>query len=98
VTAQGEGRLTEPYDPIPDIIDRAERRPDGLAGLKAVARFAFGQHQPTLTWVTDGVSKDPATGELLWKAATACSCGTGCFPCAERTQLTAIFGLTEEER
>lgn len=89
-------RLPEPYDPLPDLIDRAEKRPDGIQQLQDAARLALHWHRPRLTWVTDGSGKDPATGEPLWKAATVCACGVGEFPCPWRQQLTAIFGVEEE--
>ncbi|MGW7398102.1 hypothetical protein ACWGH7_16575 [Streptomyces cyaneofuscatus] len=99
MTVQGEGRISEPYDPMPDIIDRAEHRPHGLTELKDAARLALAWHAPRLTWVTGGLnSTDPKTGEPLWSAATVCACGTGEFPCPQRRQLTAIFGISEEER
>jgi hypothetical protein len=88
--------VTEPYDPLPDLIDRAEKRPDGVSQLKDVARLALRWHRPVLTWVTDGVSKDPETGETLYKAATVCACGIGEFPCGYRQQITAVFGVVEE--
>jgi hypothetical protein len=88
--------MTEPYDPLPDLIDRAEKRPDGVSQLKDVARLALRWHRPVLTWVTDGISKDPETGEMLYKAATVCACGIGEFPCGYRQQLTIIFGVVEE--
>ncbi|MFJ9799869.1 hypothetical protein [Streptomyces sp. NPDC101145] len=88
--------MTEPYDPLPDLIDRAERRPDGVAQLKDIARLALHWHRPVLTWATDGVSTDPETGEPLWRAATVCACGIGEFPCGWRRQLTAVFGVAEE--
>ncbi|MFJ8016259.1 hypothetical protein [Streptomyces sp. NPDC096339] len=89
--------MTEPYDPLPDLIERAEKRPDGVDQLKAVARLALRWHRPKLDWCTDGVAKDTATGELLWKVYTGCACGSGQFPCSERRQITAIFGVVEEE-
>ncbi|MGW0905061.1 hypothetical protein [Streptomyces sp. NPDC002853] len=86
--------MAEPYDPLPDLI--AEKRPNGVSQLKDVARLALRWHRPTLTWVTDGVRKDPETDDLLWRAATVCVCGTGEFPCPQRQQLTAILGVVEE--
>ncbi|MEU1908456.1 hypothetical protein [Streptomyces hygroscopicus] len=97
MTAQGEGRINEPYDPIPDIIDRAERRPDGIAELKQIARMAFQWHQPEMGWFTDG-TKDPKTGEERWHVDTKCSCGSGNFPCRQRKTLTAVFGVEEVQR
>ncbi|WP_306317188.1 MULTISPECIES: hypothetical protein [unclassified Streptomyces] len=88
--------MTEPYDPLPELIERAEKRPDGVSQLKDVARLALSWHRPTLTWVTDGVSRDPETGEELWRAATVYACGVGEFPCGYRQQLTAILGVVEE--
>ena len=89
--------MDEPYDPLPDLIARAEHRPDGIAQLKAVAELALSWHAPRLTWVTGGInSKDPETGEPLWSAATVCACGVGEFPCGYRQQLTAILGVVEE--
>ncbi|WP_329474209.1 hypothetical protein OIE75_41215 (plasmid) [Streptomyces sp. NBC_01723] len=99
MTAQGEGRIREPYDPLPDLIERAEHRTNGIAQLKEVAHLALSWHAPSLTWVTGGLnSKDPETGEPLWSAATICSCGVGEFPCPQRRWLTAIFGIEEGER
>lgn len=98
MTAQGEGRFTEPYDPIPDLIDRAEHRNDGICQLKEIARIAFEWHRPVLGWATDGVTRDPETGELLYTASTGCACGSGEFPCRERRQLTAVLGVVEEEQ
>lgn len=89
-------RLPEPYDPLPDVIERAAVRPDGIRQLQDVARLALHWHRPTMTWVTDGRRKDPETGEPLWRAATVCACGTGEFPCPQRQQLTATFGIVEE--
>ncbi|MFE7780302.1 hypothetical protein [Streptomyces nigrescens] len=91
----GQGSFAEPYDPIPDLIERAERRRDGVDQLKEVARLAFHWHRPQLTWVTNGVDKDSETGELLYKAATVCACGIGEFPCPYRRFLTAAFGVEE---
>jgi hypothetical protein len=89
--------MNEPYDPLPDLIDRAEKRPDGVDQLKDVARLALHWHRPTMTWVTGGMnSTDPETGERLWSAATVCACGTGEFPCPQRQRLTAILGVVEE--
>lgn len=90
--------MTQPYDPLPDVIDRAEKRPDGISQLKDVARLALHWHRPELGWATDNVTKDPETGELLWKATTGCACGSGEFPCRWRRQITAIFGIAEEYR
>jgi hypothetical protein len=90
--------MTEPYNPLPDLIDRAEKRPDGVSQLKDVARLALHWHRPELGWATDNVTKDPETGELLWKATTGCACGSGEFPCRARRQITAIFGVVEEFR
>lgn len=98
MSTHAQDPIREPYDPIPDIIGRAEKRPAGLDELKDIARIAFGWHQPKLTWCTDGVSKDPATGEDLWKVATVCTCGYGEFPCTDRRRLTAVFGVEEEQR
>jgi hypothetical protein len=99
MTAQGEGRIREPYDPMPDVIDRAEHRPHGIAELKAAAHLALAWHAPQMTWVTGGLnSKDPETGEPLWSAATVCACGTGEFPCPQRRRLTAVFGVTEDQQ
>ncbi|GGV45527.1 hypothetical protein [Streptomyces spectabilis] len=88
--------MTEPYDPLSDLIARAEKRPDGVSQLKDVARLALSWHRPVLTWVTGGIRKDPVTGEDLWRAATVCACGIGEFPCGHRQQLTAILGVVEE--
>lgn len=93
----GEGSFVEPYDPMPDIIQRAEHRSNGIDQLKDAARLALAWHGPQLTWVTDG-QKDPESGEPLWKVATVCACGVGEFPCPYRQHLTAIFGVTEEYR
>jgi hypothetical protein len=90
--------VSEPYDPLPDLIDRAEKRPNGVKQLKEVALLALHWHRPKLTWVTDCVSKDPETGEDLWSAATVCACGVGEFPCPQRQQLTAILGVVEEHQ
>jgi hypothetical protein len=87
--------MSEPYDPLPDLIERAEKRPDGVSQLKQIARLALDWHHPTMTWVTNGMSKDPETGEDLWAAATVCSCGIGEFPCGYRRQITAILGVEE---
>jgi hypothetical protein len=76
--------VTEPYDPLPDLIARAEKRPDGVSQLKDVARLALHWHRPAMT------------GEDLWIAATVCACGVGEFPCPQRQQLTAILGVVEE--
>ena len=88
----------EPYDPIPDLIARAGHRPDGVRQLQDVALLALSWHAPRLTWVTDMVSKDPQTGELLWSAATVCACGSGAFPCQKRRELTRILGVEEAHR
>ena len=99
MSGQGGGRVREPYDPMPDIIARAEHRPNGIAELKEVANLALSWHAPRLTWVTGGIhSTDPATGEPLWSAATVCACGTGEFPCPQRRWLTAVFGVEEEQQ
>ncbi|MDK1473586.1 hypothetical protein QNO07_09160 [Streptomyces sp. 549] len=90
--------LTEPYDPLPDLIDRAERRRDGITQLKDVARLALHWHRSEVGWATDGVTKDPESGELMYRLATGCACGSGEFPCRWRRQITAIFGIEEEER
>lgn len=90
--------MTEPYDPLPDLIARAEKRPDGVSQLKDVALLALHWHRPELGWATDGVTKDPETGELLWKATTGCACGSGEFPCRWRRQITGIFNVVEEYR
>jgi hypothetical protein len=88
----------EPYDPLPDLIARAEHRPDGVRQLKDVALLALEWHAPRLTWVTDMVTKDPETGELLWCASTHCACGSGEFPCQKRRQITKILGVEEAYR
>jgi hypothetical protein len=93
-----DNAFTEPYDPLPDVIARADKRPDGIDQLKDVARLALDWHRPTLTWVTCGMQKDPETGDDLWRAATVCACGAGEFPCPQRRQLTAILGVVEEYR
>jgi hypothetical protein len=85
----------ESYDPLPDLIERAERRPDGIQQLKQVAALALDWHAPRLTWVTDMVSKDPATGERLWSAATVCACGAGEFPCEKRREIARVLGAEE---
>lgn len=85
----------EPYDPLPGLIARAEHRPDGIRQLKDIATLALSWHAPQLSWGTDMVSKDPATGELLWSAITVCACGSGEFPCRQRQQITAILGVQE---
>jgi hypothetical protein len=90
--------VEESYDPLPDLIDRAEKRPDGVSQLKEVARLALHWHRAELGWATDGVTKDPATGELMYTLFTGCACGSGEFPCRARRQITAIFGVLEEER
>lgn len=90
--------MDEPYDPLPDLIDRAEKRPDGVSQLKEVARLALYWHRPELGWATDGVTKDSATGELMYTLSTGCACGSGEFPCQARRQITAIFGVLEKER
>ncbi|MET9053340.1 hypothetical protein ABZW50_19560 [Streptomyces bacillaris] len=97
MTAQGEGRIREPFDPIPDLIQRAEHRRDGIDQLKEIARIAFEWHRPVLGWATDGVTRDPATGELLYRASTGCACRSGEFPCRARRQLTAVLGVDEED-
>ena len=98
MTNQGEGRIHEPYDPIPDLIERAERRTGGMHQLKEIARMAFDWHRPVLGWATDGVTRDSESGELLYAASTGCACGSGEFPCRWRRQLTAVFGVQEEEQ
>lgn len=90
--------LTEPYDPLPDLINRAEKRPNGVPQLKEVARLALHWHRPAMTWATNGMRKDPETGEDLWFAATVCACGVGEFPCPQRQQLTALLGVREGYR
>lgn len=45
--------------------------------------------------MTDCVAEDPETGELLWSAATVCTCGEGTFPCRKRQQITQILGVEE---
>ncbi|RPK56261.1 hypothetical protein EES43_24775 [Streptomyces sp. ADI96-02] len=90
--------MNEAYDPLPDLIDRAEKRHDGISQLKEVARLALHWHRPELGWATDNVTKDPETGKLLWKATTGCACGSGEFPCRWRRQITAVFGVSEEYR
>jgi hypothetical protein len=90
--------FTEPYDPLPDLINRAEKRPDGVTQLKEVARLALHWHRPEVGWSTDGVTKDPKSGELMYKLSTGCACGSGAFPCRWRRQITAIFGVEEVER
>lgn len=87
--------MSDPYDPLPDLIERAEKRPDGVSQLKQIARLALDWHRPTMTWVTNGTRKDPETGEDLWAAATVCSCGIGEFPCGYRRKITAILGVEE---
>jgi hypothetical protein len=86
--------VSEPYDPLPDLIARAEHRPDGLQQLKDIAALALGWHAPTLAWVTDMVVRDPASGELLYSAATVCACGWE-FPCRKRRQILQILGVQE---
>ncbi|WP_392750526.1 hypothetical protein [Streptomyces sp. LN590] len=90
--------FTEEYDPLPDLIDRADKRPDGIAQLRDVARLALHWHRPVLGWATNGVDKDPETRELMYTVGTYCACGSGEFPCRERRQITAIFGVEEKER
>lgn len=90
--------FTEEYDPLPDLIDRAEKRPDGMDQLKDVARLVLHWHRPEVGWATDGVTKDPKTGELMYTLSTGCACGSGEFPCRARRQITAIFGVEERER
>lgn len=90
--------MEEHYNPVPDLIDRAEKRADGVDQLKNIARLAFEWHRPVLTWVTDGRAKDPETGDDLWSAATVCKCGIGEFPCPYRQRLTAVFGFVEEHQ
>jgi hypothetical protein len=85
----------EPYDPLPDLIERAEHRSDGIAQLKQIATLALGWHAPRMTLVTDAVSKDPETGELLWAPSMACACGAGEFPCRERREIAEILGAAE---
>jgi hypothetical protein len=87
--------MPEPYDPLPDLIARAEHRPDGVQQLKDIAALALEWHAPRLTWVTDSVAKDPETGELLWSAATVCACGVSTFPCPQRQRITQILGVEE---
>lgn len=90
--------IDEPYDPLPDLIARAEQRPGGVQQLKDIAALALEWHAPRLTLVTDCVAKDPDTGELLWSASTCCACGSGEFPCAKRRQITRILGVEEAHR
>jgi hypothetical protein len=85
----------EPYDPLPDLIERAEHRTDGIGQLKQIAALALDWHAPRMTLVTDAVSKDPATGELLWAPSMACACGAGEYPCDKRRQIAAILGAAE---
>jgi hypothetical protein len=98
MTAQGEDRIREPYDPIPDLIDRAEHRAGGVDQLKEIARIAFEWHRPVLGWSTDGVTRDSGTGDLLYAASTGCACQSGEFPCRARRCLTAVLGLVEDEQ
>lgn len=88
----------EPYDPFPDLINGAEHRPDGINQLKNVAELAFWWHRPQLTWVTDGVTKDPDTGEPLYAAASVCACGKGEVPCPDRQLLTNLFDIEETQQ
>jgi len=88
----------EPYDPLPDVIARAEHRPGGIQQLKDIATLALSWHAARLTWVTDMVTKDPATGELLWSVSTGCMCGAGEFPCQKRREIARILGVTEPAR
>jgi hypothetical protein len=96
MTAQGEGRISEPYDPVPDLIARAEHRTGGVDQLKEIALIAFEWHRPVLGWATDGVTRDTESGELLYTASTGCACRSGEFPCRARRQLTAVLGVEEE--
>lgn len=90
------GPAGERFDPLPDLITRADKRPDGITQLQDAARLALHWHRPVLTWATNGTAKDPETGEPLWRAATVCACGVGEFPCPQRRRLTGIFGVDEE--
>lgn len=98
MSAQDEDRIREPYDPIPDLIQRAEHRHGGVDQLKEIARIAFEWHRPVLGWATDGVTRDPESGDLLYTASTGCACRSGEFPCRARRQLTSVLGIEEVEQ
>lgn len=87
----------DPYDLLTEVIDRAGHAPDGIQALKDIALLVLGWHGPRLAWVTDQVTRDPETGELLWSAAIVCACGAGEYPCLKRRQIARILGVEEAD-